>query len=102
MTGFKKGDFFLQPHSTEIVWGGRKVIFIFQHHSGRFGLYYDILCPGLIGAESGGGPRITSTILAKNRTFIPVPNEIAHDFLPEVGETMRLEIRCDILHLDRT
>ena len=98
----EKGDFFLQPHSTEIVWGGRKVIFIFQHHSGRFGLYYDILCPGLIGAESGGGPRITSTILAKNRTFIPVPNEIAHDFLPEVGETMRLEIRCDILHLDRT
>ena len=41
----EKGDFFLQPHATEIVWGGRKVIFVFQHHSGRFGLYYDILCP---------------------------------------------------------
>ena len=98
----EKGDFFLQPHSTEVVWGGRKVVFIFQHHSGRFGLYYDILCPGLIGAESGGGPRITSTILAKNRTFIPVPNEITRDFLPEAGKTKRLEIRCDILHLERT
>ena len=52
----EKGDFFLQPHSTQIVWGGRKVIFIFQHHSGRFGLYYDILCPGLVGAASGGWP----------------------------------------------
>ena len=37
-----KGHFFLQPHSTEVVWGGRKVIFIFQHHSRHFGLYYDI------------------------------------------------------------
>ena len=94
-----KGDFFLQPHSTEVVWGGRKVIFIFQHHSGRFGLYYDILCPGLIGAASGGGPRATSTILAKDRTFIPVPNEIANDFLPEVDKPKRLEVRCDILYL---
>ena len=95
----EKGDFFLQPHTTEVVWGGRKVIFIFQHHSGRFGLYYDILCPGLVGAASGGGPRVTSTILAKNRTFIPVPEEIVSDFLPKTGERKRLEIRCDILYL---
>lgn len=95
----EKGDFFLQPHSTEIVWGGRKVIFIFQHHSRRFGLYYDILCPGLVGAASGGGPRVTSTILAKDRTFIPVPHEIANDFQPKAGERKRLEIRCDILYL---
>ena len=30
----EKGEFFLQPHTTEVVWGGRKVVFIFQHHSG--------------------------------------------------------------------
>ena len=95
----EKGDFFLQPHSTEVVWGGRKVIFIFQHHSGRFGLYYDILCPGLVSAASGGGPSATSTILAKDRTFIPIPNEIANDFQPEAGERKQLEVRCDILYL---
>lgn len=95
----EKGDFFLQPHSTEVVWGGRKVVFVFQHHSGRFGLYYDILCPGLVGAVSGGGPSLTSTILTKDRTFIPVPDEIAATFLPEAGERKRLEIRCDILYL---
>lgn len=95
----EKGDFFLQPHSTEVVWGGRKVIFIFQHHSGRFGLYYDILCPGLVGVASGGGPRVTSTILAKDRTFIPVPNEIAEAFLPKEGERKRLEVRGDIYYL---
>jgi molecular chaperone HtpG len=96
----EKGDFFLQPHTTEVVWGGRKVVFVFQHHSGRFGLYYDILCPGLVGETSGGGQRITSTILAKDRTFIPIPDEIAETFLPEQGERKRLEVRCDILYLE--
>ena len=96
----EKGEFFLQPHSTEIVWGGLKVIFVFQHHSRRFGLYYDVLCPGLVGTASGGGLRITSTILAKNRTFIPIPTEIKDDFVPEAGERKRLEVRCDILYLE--
>ena len=95
----EKGDFFLQPHSTEVVWGGRKIIFIFQHHSGRFGLYYDILCPGLVGAPSGGYQGMTSTILTKSRTFIPIPDEIVEDFLPQAGERKRLEVRCDILYL---
>ena len=96
----EKGEFFLQPHATEIVWGGRKVVFVFQHHSGRFGLYYDILCPGLVAETAGGGPRVTSTILTKDRTFIPVPSEIAEAFLPKAGEIKRLEVRCDVLYID--
>ncbi len=51
----EKGDFFLQPHRTSVVWGGQKVLFVFQHHSGTFGLYYDIQSDGLVSAESGGG-----------------------------------------------
>ena len=96
----ERGDFFLQPHSTRIVWGGRKVFFVFQHHSKRFGLYYDILCPRLVEASSGHGPRVTSTILTKNRTFIPIPDEIAENFLPRADERTRLEVRCDILYLE--
>ena len=96
----EKGDFFLQPHSTKIFWGGRKVIFIFQHHSRRFGLYYDILCPGLVEASSGLGPRVTSTILTKNRTFIPIPDEIAETFLPKGDEWKRLAVLGDILYLE--
>ena len=96
----EKGEFFLQPHATEIVWGGRKVVFVFQHHSGRFGLYYDILCPGLVAETAGGGPRVTSTILTKDRTFIPIPSDIAKAFLPKAEEVTRLEVRCDILYID--
>ena len=77
-----------------------KSVFVFQHHSGQFGLYYDVLCPGLVGEASGGGPRATSTILSRDRTFIPVPDEIAETFIPEAGERKRLEVRCDILYLD--
>ena len=95
----EKGEFFLQPHTTEIIWGGQKVIFVFQHHSGRFGLYYDILCPKVIGS-SGGGKYVPTTVIAKNRIFIPVPTEIDTVFLPSVDEVIRLDVRCDILYLD--
>ena len=98
----EKGHFFLQAHSTDVVWGGRKVVFVFQHHSKRFGLYYDILCPGLVGSGSSGGPRPTATILTKRRTFIPIPEEIEADFLPKAKERKRLEVRCDILYLSAT
>jgi len=96
----EKGDFFLQPHTTEVVWGGQKVLFIFQHHSQRFGLYYDILCPGLVAETSGGGQFLTSTILTKERSFIPIPDAVAGAFLPEAAERKRLEIKCDVLYLD--
>lgn len=97
----ERGDFFLQPHRTSVVWGGQKVLFIFQHHSGEFGLYYDIQTPDLIANESGGGARETCTIVMKNRIFIPLPEEIKSGFLPAEGERKRLESRCDILYIDR-
>lgn len=95
----EKGDFFLQPHTTDIIWGGQKVIFVFQHHSGRFGLYYDILCPRIVGT-SGGGRHVSASILAKYRTFIPVPSEITDVFLPSGAEIISLDVHCDILYLD--
>ena len=95
----EKGDFFLHPHSTEVLWGGRKVIFIFQHHSGDIGLYYDILCPGLVHAETGGGLQFTSTIVTKDRTFIPIPVGLTSDFVPLAGEKKRLEVKGEILYL---
>ena len=94
----EKGDFFLQPHRTSVVWGGQKALFIFEHQSGRFGLYYDLQAPGLIAPLSGGGTFETCTIVMKNRIFIPVPEALRSSFLPQAGEKKRLEARCDILH----
>lgn len=97
----ERGEFFLQPHRTSVVWGGQKALFIFEHHSGNFGLYYDVQTSDLISSQSGGGSFETSTIVMKNRTFIPVPEGLRASFLPSVGERKKLEVRCDILYTDR-
>lgn len=97
----EKGDFFLQPHKTSVVWGGQKALFIFEHQSGGFGLYYDLQTKGLIADNSGGGASETSTIVMKNRIFIPIPEALRESFLPKADETKRFEVRCDILYIDR-
>ena len=97
----EKGDFFLQPHRTSVVWGGQKALFIFEHHSGDFGLYYDLQTQNLITDQSGGSSFETCTIVMKNRVFIPVPPSIQASFLPLPSERKRFEVRCDILHTDR-
>ena len=96
----ENGDFFLQPHRTSVVWGGQKALFIFQHHSEKFGLYYDLQTRRLISDQSGGGSIVSCTIVMKNRIFIPIPNAIQANFLPEENERKRFEVKCDILHID--
>lgn len=98
----QRGEFFLQPHTTSIVWGGQRALFVFQHHSGRFGLYYDLQSPDVISATSGGGLYLTSTILLKNRIFIPIPTEIQSCFIPSPSERKRFEVRFDLLYTDET
>ena len=97
----ERGDFFLQPHRMSVVWGGQRALFIFQHHSGEFGLYYDLQTRSLISDQSGGGAVVPCTIVMKNRVFIPIPIEIQGAFLPEPGERKRFEVKCDILHIER-
>ena len=97
----EKGDFFLQPHRTAVVWGGQKVLFIFRHHSDEFGLYYDIESDQLVSQDSGSGEYVTTTLLLGSRVFIPVPDAIRASFIPSAGETKRLEVRGDVLHSRR-
>lgn len=96
----ERGEFFLQPHRTSVVWGGQKALFIFEHHSGEVGLYYDVQMSEPVAPSSGGGSFETCTIVMKNQIFIPVPLPLQEAFLPEVGETKRLEVRCDLLYID--
>ncbi|MER9291212.1 ATP-binding protein [Mesorhizobium sp. M0510] len=94
------GEFFLQPHSTSIVWGGQKTLFIFMHHSGQFGLYYDLQTREVVEAPAGGGPYPTCSIVLKDRLYIPIPDEIRASFVPASGERKRFEIRADILRTE--
>ena len=96
----ERGEFFLQPHATSVVWGGQKVLFVFEHHSGEFGIYYDLQAGRAVSGESGGGPISTATIVLANKIFIPVPDAIANAFLPGPQEHKRFEVRCDLLYTD--
>lgn len=94
------GDFFLQPHSTSVVWGGQKVLFVFEHHSGQFGFYYDLQTTRVVAEESGGGAFPTATIVLANKVYIPIPEAVAAAFIPAQGERRRLDVRCDLLYTD--
>lgn len=96
----ERGDFFLQPHRTSVVWGGQKALFIFEHHSGEVGLYYDVQMSEPVAPSSGGGSFESCTIVMKNQIFIPIPASLQEAFLPRVGETKRLDVRCDLLFID--
>ena len=96
----ERGEFFLQPHRTSVVWGGQKALFIFEHHSGEVGLYYDVQVSEPVATSSGGGALETCTIVMKNQIFIPVPVPLQEAFMPKMGETKRLEVRCDLLFID--
>ncbi|MYD30290.1 MAG: ATP-binding protein [Nitrospira sp. SB0675_bin_23] len=94
------GEFFLQPHTTSIVWGGQKILFIFMHHSGQFGLYYDLLTREIVETPAGGGPYPTCSMVLKDRVYIPIPEEISKSFIPGLGEKKRFEVRADILRTE--
>lgn len=85
----ERGEFFLQPHRTEIVWGGQKVLYIFQHHSGEFGLYYELQGAEVMSDSPGGRAFPTATIVLRNQVYIPVPE----------GKK-RFEVRCELLYPD--
>ena len=94
------GEFFLQPHSTSIVWGGQKTLFIFMHHSGQFGLYYDLQTREVVEAPAGGRAYPTCSIVLKDRLYIPIPDEIRASFIPASGQKKRFEVRADILRTE--
>jgi len=94
----ERGDFFLQPHWTEIVWGGQKVLYIFQHHSKQFGLYYEMQTTELVSEVPGGELFATCTVVLGDTIFIPVPDAVAKTFIPVDSTKKRFEVRCDLLY----
>ena len=71
-----------------------------MHHSGQFGLYYDLQTREVVEAPAGGGAYPTCSIALKDRLYIPIPDEIRASFVPASGERKRFEIRADILRTE--
>lgn len=90
-------DFFLEPHSTKIIWGSHRIIYIFTHASNLLTLYYDIALKQRMEDDSaGGGSFPTTTIVMKNRIFIPIPDKF-DDFFQISQGTMEFFVTYDTI-----
>jgi molecular chaperone HtpG len=90
-------DFFRTPHTTRILWGGHRVIYIFSEPTGRLSLYYDVeLREPLEEASAGGALFPTTTIITKTRIFVPVPDQLVDAFKITAGPR-EFYVRFDLL-----
>ena len=77
----REGDFLRQPHKTKLMWGSHRVIYIFAYNEGELNLYYDLKLKEPLETDKTGGAMIpTTTIVTKNRIFVPVPKELESAF----------------------
>ena len=77
----RERDFFQAAHTTKVIWGGHRVIYIFGHASGRLTLYYDIELKEEIGEHQASGIMIpTTTLFTKERIYVPVPPPLVQEF----------------------
>lgn len=90
-------EFFLEPHTTKVIWSMHKVVYIFTHASNKLSLYYDIeLKERLTDETTGGKPIPSTTIITDNRIFIPINNELIAYFDIKEG-TKEFYVRYDII-----
>lgn len=90
-------DFFRTPHTTRILWGGHRVIYIFSEPTGRLSLYYDVeLREPLEESTAGGSLFPTTTLITKKRIFVPVPDPLINAFKITTG-AREFYVRFDLL-----
>ena len=69
------------PHTTKVLWGSHRVIYIFADETGDISLYYDIELTAPLDSEQTGGSMLpTTTIVTGNRIFVPVPSALEPAF----------------------
>ena len=78
----KRDGVFLQlPHTTRLIWGAHRITYIFTDETGELSLYYDIELKTPLGTATTGGKMYrTTTIVTKNRIFVPVPQSLEPAF----------------------
>lgn len=74
-------EFFYQPHTTNVIWSMHRVIFFFTHASNNLTLYYQLDLDKSLGDNVKGAKTIpTTTIITKNKIFIPIVDEMVEYF----------------------
>ena len=77
----REGEFLRQPHTTKLMWGSHRVIYVFTDSTGELNLYYDLKLKEPLETDTTGGAMFpTTTIVTKNRIFVPVPRALEASF----------------------
>jgi molecular chaperone HtpG len=93
----REGDFLRWPHTTKLIWGAHRVIYIFTDEIGEMSLYYDIELKTPLETEQTGGQMLaTTTIMTKNRIYVPVPGFLETAFQVTDG-TKEFYVRFDTI-----
>jgi molecular chaperone HtpG len=92
-------DFFFEPHTTKIIWGNHKIVYIFGHISNKITMYYDIELQQSIEENQIGGDQFpTTTIITKDKIFIPIPSGLEQSFyIDEQNKSKEFYIRYDLV-----
>ena len=93
----RDGVFLHRPHTTRLIWGAHRITYIFTDETGQISLYYDIeLKTPLDTNQTGGGMFPTTTIVTRNRIFVPVPKGLEPAFQASDG-TKEFYVRFDTI-----
>jgi molecular chaperone HtpG len=81
-----EGEFLHWPHTTKLIWGAHRIIYIFTDPTGGLSLYYDIELKEPLETKTTGGAMFpTTTIVTKDHIYIPVPTELESAFKITAG-----------------
>ena len=81
-----EGEFLRWPHTTKLIWGAHRIIYIFTDPTGGLSLYYDIELKEPLETNTTGGAMFpTTTIVTKDRIYVPVPTELESAFKITAG-----------------
>lgn len=93
----RKRIFFTGPHSTRVIWSMRKLIYLFTDSTGKNTLYYDMELGTKIPDSTGGRTIKTTTILTKDKIFVPIVPELYNYFDIKSDQKLKFYIHFDEL-----
>ena len=93
----EQGEFLKWPHTTKLMWGAHRITYVFTGTGGELSLYYDIeLREPLEAATTGGKMFPTTTIVTKDKIYVPVPRNLEPAFYITAG-TKEFDVRFDTI-----
>lgn len=91
----QKRIFFSNPHTTRIIWSIHRLIYILTDALGKNTLYYDLELTQKIPDSTGGKSIRSTTIITKDKIFVPIVPELYDYFNLNVDEKLKFFVHFD-------